>query len=442
MLRVQIGHAKEQKHAINCVHCREPIEFSLKLDQKNPSISFAVVDNCERIEPTEEATPYYVSSDIAVDSARLHDPLYFPSLQTMQYLMQHPNGRQMFRDAQRPNSQVVSEIWDDVQKIWRLQNSGKYAVANQLMAQFCARNGISEVVLREVLYWFNGGLFAIDKSIDREVVEIMRSNRDECLRFLNYYHFNLRPHHRRSLFEIYSRYFEAFSEFSQVLMYARIDVPLPDGFRVTSTKFSMVRRFYADAYEFFASFVAIYACLNNIKDGRRFDEFKNIGLSKYLTTDKAKRRDAFADNKLFLEASAEFDNDIRNASFHDWFFLLPDNETIEFRPGGTGVTQTVSYSQYLYRCTALFRQIVSLFSVTLRFDEVINSTSLVTSPTFQKTLRERTERHARLLSAAGLGSSSTRALHSERGAGGGGGGGQRQAENFIKALGRLHRQVQ
>ena len=401
MLRVQIGHGTHQSHTIHCVRCGEPLTFSLDLDQENTGIAFHLGQNCAAGD-SEEGTPVYVSQDMLADPTQIHDPMYFPSIKIGEMLIAHPRGQRLLRDASSTKPGMISDLWRQVQKIWRLNNARQYAVANAFAEDFARVHSIERSVLREILFWFGSGIFDPDEALREEIRKVASKHQGEFARFLHYYYVKLRPQDRRSLFDIYTKFFDAFGEFAQVLMFVRLGEPLPEHLKTTSTDFMKVQRFYADAYEFFAGNVAMLACINNIRSGRKFDQLANISLSKYLETNKATRRDTFSACPQFMAATSEFDNDIRNASFHNWFFLASDNETIEFRPGGTGRLQTIKYVDYLWKCVKLFEQINDLLMVSVLFEEAVCENTVVQYPDWMGAQKRRSERESLFLVSAGF----------------------------------------
>ncbi|MDX8122345.1 hypothetical protein SKZ59_11205 [Janthinobacterium sp. GMG2] len=166
-------------------------------------------------------------------------------------------------------------------------------------------------------------------------------------------------------FLIISEYFEHFSEFSKTYLYSHFETNLPDQATTSSGDFEKVKKFYATCYEFYASAITIFTCANNIKNDRKYNQLRNIDFKKYLESDKSKRKENFKENEIFSNFSIEFDSTIRNASFHNWIRLNDDHTTIEFRSGGTGELQSMTYAEYLNKCSKLFFQICQLFKIEL-----------------------------------------------------------------------------
>ncbi|GIK26012.1 MAG: hypothetical protein BroJett006_22580 [Betaproteobacteria bacterium] len=279
-------------------------------------------------------------------------------------------GQNLMSLTPTKESYPVAEVWTAIERIWRLEDARQYALSGPLNIEFALKHGLTQHTFRENLWAFLNDIFSVDPSLRSQLATAIKGNDSEFRRFLHFYQTNLRQHHRRSELTILTEYFDSFNEHRQVFAYVRTGAPLPKSAKATSTDFQTVKSFYAHAFEFFASQLCILTCLNNILDGRKFDQLKNIALAKYLETDKAKRPQSIANNNEFAMFIKEFDSNIRNASAHNWFFLKQDNATIEYRSGGTGALNELSYTDYLYKCGNLMRQICNLMILELELDQI------------------------------------------------------------------------
>jgi len=377
MARIQVGHGGRQEHSFLCFNCKEPIRLAMDVDNENVTTSVHLISNCTR-GGSPNATPIYLSPDFVADENKIHDQFYFGSFDFFNSIMasgQFEKAVSRLGDSKPKN---ISDSWAKLKKIWRLENARQYSISAPLKKNFAEEFNAEAAHLRGNLWEFLNSTFRIDQELVEELREIAFKNKSEFLRLLNFYQINLRPNNRRSQFDIISDYFNNYEAYSQVFPYVRTAMPLPPSARATSINFDDIKSFYAKAYEFYAGAICIYTCLNNIKEGRPFDELKSISLKDYLATDKAKRRISFSSNQTFSDASSEFDSKLRNASYHNWFFLRSDNKTIEFRSGGTGALETISYTEYLYRCVVLLSQVWKLTSFELILDELACEMALVT----------------------------------------------------------------
>lgn len=373
--RIQVGMDPTQVHVFNCKGCNEPIKVSLKADYEKAIATTVLLENCSRVH-SGEGTPIYLCADFAADPEQINQEMTFPSFKFLNDIKDAVGIEQMLKmstKAKRSNCNDDLSImtnWNSLKQIWRLENSGKYEISRKLNIKLSQKNKIPEEGFANNLWRFLNAIFTQPDELRAELKEIIANNREEFIKFLYFYKFEIRPIHRKNQFQIMSEFYDGYNQHSQIFPYIRLNIPLSKIGKVTLTEFDQVKSFYANIYEFFAGAICIYTCLNNIKEGRPYDQLKNITLSKYLETDKAKRRESFISNLLFASLTEEFDSTVRNASFHNWFFLRADNETIELRSGGTGALKTISYTEYLYRCGKMYSQFCKLFILELELDQI------------------------------------------------------------------------
>lgn len=368
MARIQLGSLKRQEHAFPCYQCKEPIKIALDLDHENAGFKINLVENCIE-DDGEEGRPIFLSSDFVANSDLIDQELYFGSMEFMRAAQNSGLARQMMENGIGQGIHRLDDEWKAIKKIWSLDDSKQYSLTAILNNEFAKAHKLAQFTLRENIWAFVNSVFKMPDNLREEIQTIARNNELEFSKFILFYQTNLRTLHRRSFKDIFSDYFDNFNEHSQVFAYVRTKMALPKNAKTTSINFDRTKSFYAKAYEFFAEAICVYTCLNNIKSGRQFNQLSKISLPKYLETDKAKRRDSILDNYVFSAATAEFDSKVRNASFHNWFFLRDDHETIEYRSGGTGALETMTYTEYLMQCGSMVSQIFNLFSVELEFDE-------------------------------------------------------------------------
>jgi hypothetical protein len=382
MLRIQVGVREVQKHRFHCVSCKESIELTLKLEGE-ARLGITLDANCTSIAQSGDALPYYLSPDFVAGSDEIHNPMAFPALDFMHDFMKklRPEDLEQPPDMEKARNHPIwhlDSIWPKLQKAWRLADSGRYDLSNALVKEFCDEHEISPPSLPAAQYFFLGAIHPLQAELQDEVVEIAEQNEAEFKNFVHYYQVSIKAEHRKDFYALLSDFFTAFSDFNQVFLYARNDQSMPEGARATSVNFDSVKKFYASCYEFYAGAIHLFTCLNNIKEGRKFDQLSKISLAKYLETDKAERRKSLANAPVFYAATGEFDSRIRNASFHNWFRLKDNKQDIEYRSGGTGAVREIGYADYLNQCVKMFLQICQLFLLELVFDLFANKFALVT----------------------------------------------------------------
>jgi len=167
------------------------------------------------------------------------------------------------------------------------------------------------------------------------------------------------------------------SEFNQTLMFVQYGLPLPEESQASSKGFNKIKMFYGNAFEILTSNFTVLACLNNILNGREYDKFNTMTLSKYVTIDKAKHGDPFKDTKPFFEFARDLDSALRNASHHGAIKIDRNSQVISYRSAGVGALHTMPYAEYLYKCNEIFLKLAALLLLELTISSIQKHTDAV-----------------------------------------------------------------
>jgi hypothetical protein len=169
---------------------------------------------------------------------------------------------------------------------------------------------------------------------------------------------------------ILGEYLRAYDQFFQTWIYASRNVPIDANLVATSKDIRNIKMFYGNAFEELSSALYLPACLNNIKNGRAFNQFMEMDLKTYLTLNKAKRSRPFADNIGFQLLHDEFDSVIRNASHHGAIRLaVQSSNWIEYRSGDSGGWKKIQYAEYLSRCNRIVFCLMRLLAIQIAVEQ-------------------------------------------------------------------------
>lgn len=200
----------------------------------------------------------------------------------------------------------------------------------------------------------------------RKRIQDLRANHpNQMATFEAYYRSDLESENLERYVALFRDYFANFDQFRQLLVFARVGSDEVDELIVGSKNFNDIKMFYGQAYETLTSSFVTLACLNNIKNGRRFDEFEHMTLNKYIKdVEKAKKSNPFsADPVLSAFASSE-DSALRNGSHHA--SIYHDGELVKYRSGGTGAEREMAYSRYIHMCNQIAIANAALMLVELQ----------------------------------------------------------------------------
>lgn len=363
-VRIQVGVNPHQEHTFNCSNCTVPIK--LILDHEAGVI---LKENCEFIAMTE-SKEVYLCADFVADKEDIDNSFPFPSARFIQDVIKNVGIDSLAKASKIEQIWDIQTTWNDVKKIWVLRDAGKTGLVSTKINELSQKVFPLADSFEKVLFDFYTGLMVLDEELNEHVLSALRTNEEELNKFLLFYKTSLRESHLRSQRQLLTTFFEGYTQFSQIMPYVRANIPITKNSVATLIEFDAVKTFYASAFEYYSDALVIFTAINNIKEGRPFDKLASINLEKWLSTDKGKRRDSFSGNPILTSRSQEFDNSLRNAIFHNWIFLNKDNVTLEYKNGGKGDLITLSYTEYLYKCGLLLKQICSLSIVELILFEV------------------------------------------------------------------------
>jgi hypothetical protein len=149
-------------------------------------------------------------------------------------------------------------------------------------------------------------------------------------------------------------YSRGYDQLSQAWFYAAKGVTAEPQLQPSARALDLVRHFYGTAFEQLSSGLVLPACLNNILNGRQYDQFERMDLKQYLSTDKSGRARCIEGRIEFLPLWSEFDSALRNGSHHQGLRIKQNSKyTIQYRTGDTKPWQDISYSDYLIRCNKI-----------------------------------------------------------------------------------------
>lgn len=384
-IRVGVGFDKYQKHYFDCLNCNANIVFAIRASA--PNANFETVENCERISNYDNTEVVNFHPNCAFDKDDLHNPFHFASLSLSKLISPH------MRYIKERRVQSVSNQFDipNAPNKWNLikgiicfseKDDKKTArFASQYMNQ---RNkdmnpeveGVLaedfEIILYEddviypkqyIIYEFFGQLFypKINDIVDPIIKAIKKMDKSVFSDLVDYLDGDIREQNQHRYLNTLSDYFRFRDHFGQIVFYSRINHDVDD-LIVSSKGFDQIKLYYGDAFEALTSNMTMIACINNIMDGRAFDEFKSMTFSTYMGISKAKKANPFKSNPLFTAFHEDdIESSIRNGSHHAsiWY----DGEKVMYRSGGVGKQEDIPYSRYLDLCNRITIKLAALLII-------------------------------------------------------------------------------
>jgi hypothetical protein len=292
----------------------------------------------------------------------------------------------LLQPNQRSAGGVASSVtgeWNDLRRAWTLHRRGQAPLSRAVVKKVSAAlYGGHPTESLEDWFWRFAQKVGRHENMRRLDALIARTNeaskQSGWQGLLNHYHNRMAADRGRKYLAVLTQFFEGYSEFAQVHARVVSGVPIQPSEQVGSVHFERSRMFYGNAFEMHAELIDFIAMLNNVIEGRGYESFKSITLEKYLTTEKAGRSNAFAEDAALHAVAEEFDNRIRNASHHGAMRFDPETQIITFGTGKGNVGPEISltYAEYLAACVRMAMQVLLL----LQFELLLASRTGVRSP--------------------------------------------------------------
>ncbi|QKX04113.1 hypothetical protein HN014_04055 [Aquimarina sp. TRL1] len=141
---------------------------------------------------------------------------------------------------------------------------------------------------------------------------------------------------------------------------------------IANINWDEIHKVYGDLYEIIGDLFVIPTMINNLANGREFDEFQTDGftLTKYLKTDKSGRANNFDTNSNLSHLSSAYESGLRNGTHHKNSYL--DTETFEVSLGtskGGTIEKKIPIIEYISKCNQLFGMGIILSSLILEMNK-------------------------------------------------------------------------
>jgi hypothetical protein len=171
----------------------------------------------------------------------------------------------------------------------------------------------------------------------------------------------------KQIYEFCNTYMKHHQHFQSTIFHLKYGWEITDKM-IANINWDDIQKVYGDLYEVIGDFFVIPTIMNNVANGRNFDEFQTAGftLDKYLRTDKANRALNFDSNSNLAHLSSSYDSSLRNGTHHKNSYL--DTQTFEVSLGtskGGTVEKKISIIEYIQKCNELFGMGIILSSLIL-----------------------------------------------------------------------------
>ncbi|WP_421323655.1 hypothetical protein [Aeromonas sp. 604176] len=376
-LRVGVGYDPYQRHFFDCINCELPIGIAVRANP--PYAHVETVENCI-ITKDNEGIVYNLHPNFSFEQNKLHDPQFFASLESFSIIQKHIRFREgKFQDISVQFDVInAPALWNNLKSIIKLDSkkTNEEALKKQLEAYSKKRSlyGDNSTISNKhdaAINFIDSLFYPRVNEISKPIIEKIATLEEhpDYARFITFYKEHLLSENQERYLSTLTDYFKYRDNFGQLIYHARVNNDDIKDRVIGSKNLDEIKLFYGQAYETLTSHFTIFACINNMLDGRRFDEFKMMPLKKYMSLDKARRHECFENKEFFKPFIEGLDSTLRNGTHHA--SVWRDGEIIYFRTGGTGAERSISYSEYIHICNKLTISISALFIIELELQRLI-----------------------------------------------------------------------
>lgn len=374
--RIGAGRSEHQSHRFACRGCGEEIGVGLELRPREGAWRVVLEENAEFADHPVDGEDHVIvnlEADFLIPADQQGLDRVFPQMEQQHAILARAMETGDLADFDRPSHPGdLADEWRVLSRAWSLERNKQSVLARARIKEINA-NVYAVDPIKDVPDWISRmSCLLTQPAYDQRVMDAVTAfgplQGRAFMPFRTYYAEEMAPKRGGKYLRLFREFFDAYSEFNQVRLLLATETPIDDDLQASSSDFRKTRMFYGNAYETQGELVDLLALLSNQLQGRAFDTFGQLpSIEAYLKLDKANRYAAFANVPAFAALTTERDNQLRNASHHGGIEFDPATQILTCRAGkgGQGADMTLTYTQYLTRCTTLFMQVVALYRFEL-----------------------------------------------------------------------------
>ncbi len=354
-IRYGLGNNFPQLASFQCYDCSKQIETGYDSRGEEKILKGAYVTNAE--DPFDpEIQIINLHPEIPTRKGKENDPYHFQTFDVFSNLQKQKANFGEFRlqqiiwskfhskwsELEKPLRILSAKGADTMKSISKLNYRQFTQLFNEWMAIFITGN------LEEIFDDISDEYNAIDTA---EIKDYVKTESD----FL------------KQINEFCNTYMKYHQHFQSTIFHLKYGWEITDEF-IANINWDDIQKVYGDLYEIIGDLFVIPTMMNNVVNGRKFDEFETTGftLGKYLKTDKANRANNFDSNPNLSHLSTSYDSSLRNGTHHKNSYL--NTQTFEVSLGtskGGTIEKKIPIIEYINKCNRLFGMGIILSSLIL-----------------------------------------------------------------------------
>lgn len=343
-VRYGLGNYYPQKASFNCKDCSKLIELGYK-EYGNEFINGAEFLKDEKLLIDNSLAIQNLHPEIPTNKEDESDPYLFQSLEMFSKLNKNKINLFDFQDEQYILHQFFNS-WGIIEKQLRVISTKDELKLKQIckisFLEFSINfdrwsnlflNGDQLVNLEKMQTEF-------DSISSTEIINYIKSEKQ----FL------------KKIYNLCQTYMSCRDQLQSTIFDLKYNLSI-DTDSIVNVNWGEVNKVYGDLYEIIGDLFIFPTMINNVKDGRKFNEFSSDGfdLKKYLETDKANRGKNFENNNNLSFLLSSYHSWLRNGTHHNNSTLDTENNEIELGVGkGGGIAKKIKLIEYVKNCNELF----------------------------------------------------------------------------------------
>lgn len=358
-IRYGLGNNYPQSASFQCDNCSKNIEIGYEEFKGN-----TIINGAKRIEVDD--SEYWnvkvqnLHPEIPTHADLKNNPYYFQTTNVFQNAFKDNLDIDKFKEEQKKWS-TFNDKWVKIELPLRILSTKGEAKLRQ----------VSGLSFKEFLNLFNdwlsvftSGEFEVNyenicdeyNSLDLTDAKQYIRNDDKIF---------------KRIYELCNTYMKQSHQFQSTILYQKFGWEITDDM-TANVNWEEISTVYGDLYEIVGDLFIIPTIMNNVKDGRGFNEFKTEGFSlvKYIQTDKANRAMNFENNSNLSFLSRSYLSWLRNGTHHKNSFLDTNTNEVELgtSKGGT-VQKKILLTDYVKNTNDLFGAGLILSSIALNMNK-------------------------------------------------------------------------
>lgn len=344
MVRYGLGNNYPQKASFHCNDCANVIEIGYVIFGKQ-ILKGGIIANDENLLTEKDLPIKNLHPEIPTNKEDEDNPYFFQTMDLFSKLHRKKVNLFQFKDEQFELTKFF-DTWPDIEFQLRLVSTrGEEKlkeIANMSYPEFTDR------FENWSLQYLNGEQLEKLKLIDDELQVLDNSELIEYIKNENQF--------LRRIFNLCKTYMDCRDQLQASIFDLKFDLERNENM-IVNVNWNEINKVYGDLYETIGDLFILPTMINNLKSGRRYNEFSSEGfnLKKYLETDKANRGKNFEANSNLAYLLNSYHSWLRNGTHHNNSTLDQERHQIELGTGkGGGEAKIISLADYVKNCNELF----------------------------------------------------------------------------------------